>query len=232
MKWFKHSANSNLSAKLQDLVLEYGFEGYGVYWYCLELIAGNVEPEKLTFELEHDARLIARYGGIGVQKVEEIMKHMIKLELFECSNGKITCLKLAKSCDDYTAKLVKKNQPQAIDNKGLRESPTNSEKVPLDKIRIDKNRSEKKEQKKGSPSAPSPRFKKPSIDEIQKYCDERNNGINAERFYDFYESKGWMVGKAKMKCWKSSVRTWEQRSKDNSNSEGGRNELDFNSTGW
>ena len=232
MKWFKHSASSNLNAKLQDLVLEYGFEGYGVYWYCLELIAGNVEPEKLTFELEHDARLIARYGGIGVQKVEEIMKHMVKLELFECSNGKITCLKLAKRCDDYTAKLVKKNQAQAIDNKELRESPTNSEKVPLDKIRIDKNRSENKEQKKGSPSAPRPRFKKPTIDEIQNYCDERSNGINAQHFHDYYESKGWGVGKTKMKCWKASVRTWEQRSKDNSNSEGGRNELDFNSTNW
>lgn len=156
MKWFKHSASSNLNAKLQDLVLEYGFEGYGVYWYCLELIAGNVEPEKLTFELEHDARLIARYGGIGVQKVEEIMKHMIKLELFECSNGKITCLKLAKRCDDYTAKLVKKNPPQAIDNKGIRQSPTKSEKVPLDKIRIDKNRSDNKEQKKGVAFGSSP----------------------------------------------------------------------------
>ena len=57
------------------------------------------------------------------------------------------------------------------------------------------------------------RFTKPTIDEIQQYCDERNNGINAEAFYDFYETKDWYVGKNRMKDWKACVRTWEQRNK-------------------
>ena len=57
---------------------------------------------------------------------------------------------------------------------------------------------------------PTKRFKKPTIEEIQAYCDERNNGIDAERFYDYYESKGWKVGKAPMKDWKASIRTWER----------------------
>lgn len=56
-------------------------------------------------------------------------------------------------------------------------------------------------------------FIKPTIEEIEQYCKERNNGINAEVFYDFYESKDWYVGKNKMKDWKASVRTWEQRNK-------------------
>lgn len=55
-------------------------------------------------------------------------------------------------------------------------------------------------------------FEKPTIEEIQNYCNERNNGINAEAFHDFYESKNWYVGKNKMKDWKASVRTWERRS--------------------
>ena len=55
------------------------------------------------------------------------------------------------------------------------------------------------------------KFEKPSIEEIQDYCKERNNGINANRFYDFYESKDWYVGKNKMKDWKACIRTWEQR---------------------
>ena len=54
-------------------------------------------------------------------------------------------------------------------------------------------------------------FKKPTIEEITEYCKERNNGINAEAFYDFYESKDWYVGKNKMKDWKACVRTWERR---------------------
>ena len=54
-------------------------------------------------------------------------------------------------------------------------------------------------------------FKKPTIEEIKEYCDERNNNVDAERFYNFYESKGWMVGKNKMKNWKAAVRTWEDK---------------------
>jgi len=56
-------------------------------------------------------------------------------------------------------------------------------------------------------------FKKPTIIEIGSYCKERNNNIEAEAFFDFYESKDWFVGKSKMKCWKSAVRNWERRDK-------------------
>ena len=56
-------------------------------------------------------------------------------------------------------------------------------------------------------------FIKPTIEEIKEYCKERNNGIDAERFYDFYESKDWMIGKNKMKDWKACIRTWEKGNK-------------------
>lgn len=55
------------------------------------------------------------------------------------------------------------------------------------------------------------KFSKPTLEEINQYCLERNNGINAEAFYDFYECKDWYVGKNKMKDWKACVRTWERR---------------------
>ena len=53
-------------------------------------------------------------------------------------------------------------------------------------------------------------FTKPTIDEIQDYCIERNNQVNAEQFFDYYESNGWKVGKNSMKDWKAAVRTWER----------------------
>lgn len=62
-------------------------------------------------------------------------------------------------------------------------------------------------------SAISCRFVKPSVDDIASYCRERNNGIDPQNFFDFYESKGWMVGRTKMKDWKASVRTWEAKRK-------------------
>ena len=60
-------------------------------------------------------------------------------------------------------------------------------------------------------------FNKPTTFEVQDYCTLRNNNIDAEAFIDFYESKGWMVGKNKMKDWKSAVRTWEKRKDRNNN---------------
>lgn len=59
----------------------------------------------------------------------------------------------------------------------------------------------------------APHFSPPSLQEVQEYCKERGNNIDAESFIDFYESKGWMVGSSKMKNWKAAVRTWENREK-------------------
>lgn len=54
------------------------------------------------------------------------------------------------------------------------------------------------------------RFVKPTLSEIEQYCIERNNNVNAEQFFDYYESNGWKVGKNSMKDWKAAVRTWER----------------------
>lgn len=57
-------------------------------------------------------------------------------------------------------------------------------------------------------------FKPPTVDEVRAYCLERNNQIDAQSFVDFYTSKGWMIGKNRMKDWKAAVRTWERSRKN------------------
>lgn len=65
-----------------------------------------------------------------------------------------------------------------------------------------------------SQSKPSQsRFTPPTIEEVEGYIKEKGYTVDAQRFIDFYESKGWMVGKNKMKDWKAAVRTWQQREK-------------------
>ena len=58
---------------------------------------------------------------------------------------------------------------------------------------------------------PRTRFTPPTVEEVQAYCTERNNNVDPERFVDYYASKGWLVGKAKMKDWKAAVRNWERK---------------------
>ena len=55
------------------------------------------------------------------------------------------------------------------------------------------------------------RFQKPTVEEVDSYCRQRQNHVDATGFCNFYESKGWMVGKAKMVDWQAAVRTWERR---------------------
>lgn len=65
------------------------------------------------------------------------------------------------------------------------------------------------------------RFTPPTVEEVQAYCRERKNNVDAQRFVDFYSAKGWLVGKSKMKDWKAAVRTWERG--DNSKPQRGPN---------
>lgn len=80
-------------------------------------------------------------------------------------------------------------------------------KASIGKVRLDKTIDGECE-KPHSPKRKT--FTKPTIDEIQDYCIERNNNVNAEQFFDYYESNGWKVGKNSMKDWKAAVRTWER----------------------
>ena len=57
------------------------------------------------------------------------------------------------------------------------------------------------------------RFKPPTVDELAAYVAEKDLAVDAGQFINFYESKGWKVGKTKMKCWKSAARNWSSRGK-------------------
>lgn len=69
------------------------------------------------------------------------------------------------------------------------------------------------------------RFTKPTVEEVRAYCIERNNSVDAEAFVNFYESKGWLIGKNPMKDWKAAVRTWE-RNRDSKPNGKGMSEID------
>lgn len=77
-------------------------------------------------------------------------------------------------------------------------------------VEVDVNKKEKKKRKI---------FKKPTVKEIQEYCRERHNSINAQYFFDYYESNGWKVGKNAMKDWQATIRNWERRNKSNQTAE-------------
>ena len=58
------------------------------------------------------------------------------------------------------------------------------------------------------------RFAVPTVEEVDAYCRERGNNVDAQRFVDFYASKGWRIGKEPMRDWRACVRTWERNGRD------------------
>lgn len=68
---------------------------------------------------------------------------------------------------------------------------------------IDKKNNDKKEQ--------SPPFQKPDLHQVAAYCAQRKNNIDAAAFVDYYEARGWMLQRTRMRDWKAAVRTWERR---------------------
>lgn len=141
MLWFKHDSDAGNDAKLRKLRHKYGAQGYGIYWYCLELIARNVNKNNLTFELEHDAELIADDFKLSSELVQEMMIYMVNLGLFENVDGVITCLKMSTRTDEYTQKLITKNK-NSPDNVG-----TQSGQLPrISELKEEKREEEKREE--------------------------------------------------------------------------------------
>lgn len=212
MKWFKHDSNAHTDAKLEKLRIRYGMEGYGLYWYCLELIVRNVEHDNITFELEHDAEIISRHTGIHQDSVQEMMKHMVDLKLFENTDGRITCLKIAKRLDSSMTsnpelrKLLRKYHDSIMTKSDL----VMPEEKRREEIRTEKNRKNICVVTDTPTPKTSKKFTKPTLQEIQDYCRSRHNDVDPIKFFNFYESKNWMVGKNPMKNWKAAVITWER----------------------
>lgn len=210
MKWFKHESRASGDAKLQKVMMKYGFEGYGLYWYCIESICSNLEPD-LTFELEKDSEILAHVGNMDSRKVEEIMLYMVNLGLFEQCDSTVTCFKLARFLGESGTRSTKlreiiklaKDGGNVDDCRRLSQTKPDSQKQSqIVSLREEKRREEKKN---------TGRFTPPTVEDVARYCEERGNGIDPVAFIDHYAASGWMRGKNKIKDWKACVRTWEQK---------------------
>lgn len=109
-----------------------------------------------------------------------------------------------KETDKTNIGLQKPKETQQTNIRYVSESDSESESDSVSESVSDVCIADKPQKKRAS------RFTPPSIEEVREYCNERENGIDPERFVNFYESKGWLIGKNKMKDWKAAVRNWER----------------------
>jgi hypothetical protein len=219
MNWFKHDTDCTQDAKIKKLLIKHGAVGYAIYFHCLELISAETSESNLTFELEHDSEIIADNLHIkgtaeksGIDIVEESMRTIISLGLFQESEGRIFCFKLLKRLD-----LSMSSNPGF--RKMIAEARANNHDAVMinhDTIMQDKNskiriarREESKRTETDAIASSKPHFIKPSLEQAKEYCQERGNKVDLNKWFAHYESIGWKVGKNPMKDWMAAIRTWE-----------------------
>ena len=122
---------------------------------------------------------------------------------------------IRKDTYNETAYKEEKSMLELDENKAYRMSSQLSVDEPLTQVRLGKDSIGYINNNVGK------NFTPPTVEEVQSYCQERDNKVDAQVFVDFYSSKGWMVGKNKMKDWKAAVRTWERNRKDSGGTSGG-----------
>lgn len=106
---------------------------------------------------------------------------------------------------------------------GLFEKQTKAKKADNDNDNDSENDNENVSEKETSPKgdAKKKRFAPPTLEELKAYISEHGYNVDAERFMDYYESNGWIVGKSHMKDWKAAVRNWSRNQRQGTTANGG-----------
>ena len=162
--------------------------------------------------------------GTALMSNEQVGKY-IRLLCIQHQKGVLSEKDMLKICDSYDEDIYEKfdKSDEGYYNKRMRdefekrkkysESRANNRKKKEDMSNICKSYEEHMENENENEdvnNTKSKRFVKPTLDELSQYMDSIGMNDVSNKFFDFYESKGWMIGKNKMKDWKSAVRTWKQ----------------------
>ena len=175
--------------------------------FYLKLLCESVDHEgnlRFSETIPYNEKMLSTITNTNIDIVRSAMKVFTELNMIEILDDDTIfmteCNKML-GCETAWAEKKRlyreKQRTLSLDC----QSPVRQE---IDKeLELDKDKDIKKEIKKK-------KFEKPTLEEVSAYCKERNNGIDAEAFIAFYESKGWLIGKAPMRSWKSAIITWEK----------------------
>lgn len=183
--------------KIKKLLVNHGMLGYGVYWSIIEDLYNNANA------LPMDCDVIA----FDLRCNADIVKSIINdYDLFTIDGEYFSSKSVGRRLAEREEKsLIARN---SANKRWSQKSITNKEDAIALHLQCDRNAIKEKKGKEKKENI----FIKPTNDEVTLYCQERNNNVNPEYFFNYYEMRGWTVGKnnTPMKDWKAAVRTWEK----------------------
>lgn len=215
MEWFRHDINAHDDIKIKKIIKKYGFAAVGMYWYLIELIycaGGRLERSEAVDE-------ISLIDGLTEEDADVSIEELISVGLIFADGTKLGSHRTDSEITFDTDRRRKKSE---AGKKGMESRWNHNTVITDDNTSITPDNTLPNHtlpnitplvSKDTIPPKGRKVFVKPTLDEVKQYCKERGNGIEAENFIDFYESKGWKIGNSPMKDWKAAIRTWESRRK-------------------
>ena len=206
--YFSHDYNARQDDKIKRLIMKHGFLGYGIFWAIIENLYNNANA------LRMDCELIA----YEMRTTENVIESIINdFDLFVFDNDFFGSLSVERRLNERNNKSAKARESALLRWNKIKED-ANALRMDYDSNAIKERKGkeikekENKEEINMSHKATviNKNFIIPTVLEITEYCLSRGNDVSGQKFFDFYESKGWLVGKNKMKDWKAAVRTWEK----------------------
>lgn len=173
--------------------------------------------------IPYNAEMLASVTGHQIGTVKQALSIFKDLGLIDVlENGAIYMLDIQNFIGRGSSEADRKREYRQRIESDRTNVLTNvrqiSDKTPPEieiEIELEKDIEIEKDSSAKSTTTKRKRFEKPTLSEIKAYCIERNNNVDAQHFFDYYESNGWKVGKNSMKNWQAAVRTWEKNSYTN-----------------
>ena len=215
LTWFRLHADTIDDPKLKILAVE-------DRWYFIGILCCKAQGIQDKYKPNLVRRMIAAKLGLDEAEFDQVIERLAEMNLIDRKTYGPIAWDKRQYRSDKSAERVRRyrkrlKEQQDIDMKrycNVTVTPPETEtetETETEKEQKKKNIEKKKSQKKDD--APSARFVRPTVEEVREYCKTRKNSVDPEQFVDFYEAKGWMIGKGKMKSWKACVRTWERNDK-------------------
>jgi len=180
--YFSHDYTTRSDEKIKNLIYDFGYEGYGIYWSLIEELYQNANALRTNY------KRIAFNMRVDENTIKSIIENF---DLFIVENEFFGSLSVQRRLDMRNDKSSKaRESAQKRWSKDANALPTQSECNAIKESKVNESKIK--------------RFIKPTIEDIKK---EFPN-FNAEHFYNYYESNGWMIGRNKMKEWKATVKNW------------------------
>jgi hypothetical protein len=224
--YFSHDSNAKDDPKCVSLIEQLGLEGYGIYWVLIEILRDQSEykypialipaiARRYNTTLEKVNAVVYNYSLFLIIDNDFFFSESLKIRMQALENkreqakmaGRMSAVKRSLKFNENSTSAQQTFNDRSTDV----QRPLNGRSTTVQPVKESKVKESKVKESKVKD------IEIPSLEDVKNYCIERKNKVDPDRWYDFYLSKNWMIGKNKMKNWQAAVRNWEKNENNGTN---------------